>query len=87
MSIKNFHNKILKRICNGFIKITEGQLTKCYGNTNEQFIVHIFHEPDTMRLTEFIFVKINLNAENKIVKVLPKKFMDNFEDDLKSMLK
>ena len=86
MSTTNFLNKKLKRICNGFVKTTEGQITKCYGNSNQQFIVHIFHGPDTLMLTEFDFVKINLNSENKKVKKLPKEFMINFEKDLEAML-
>ena len=87
MTAKNFLNKKLKRICNGFVNTTEGQLTKCYGNSHKQFIVHVFHEPDTLNLIEFDFVKINLNSENKRVKLLPKEFMENFEKDLKAMLR
>ena len=84
---KNFLKKKLKRICNGFVKTTEGQITKCYGNSNEQFIVHVFHEPDILKLTELVFVKININAKNKRVKVLPMEFMKNFEEDLEAMIK
>ena len=84
---KNFIKKKLKRICNGFVKTTEGQITKCYGNSHEQFIVHVFHEPDILKVTEFDFVKINLNAKNKRVKVLPMEFMKNFEEDLEAMIK
>ena len=87
MPLQNFHNKRLKRICNGFVKTTEGQITKCYGNSNEQFIVHVFHEPDILKLTELVFVKINLNAKNKRIKALPKEFMKNFEEDLEAMIK
>ena len=87
MPLQNFLNKRLKRICNGFIKTTEGQITKCYGNSNEQFIVHVFYEPDILKLIEFDFVKININAKNKRIKELPKGFMKNFEEDLEAMIK